>query len=129
MIQLLDFSFPLRLEPCGPWQLNVIAISARHVSPLYNWPLIPQPINWNATARLAVDTTFTMETSISRNLWGTWQDNLCVFFGAPAFFLACTSSAINSVPPNEPIYLVSDRVELPTRRLLCLLSYVADVST
>jgi len=23
------FSFPLRLEPCGPWQLNVMAICAR----------------------------------------------------------------------------------------------------
>ena len=28
-------------------------------------------IHWTATARLAVDTTFTMETSISHNLWGT----------------------------------------------------------
>ena len=32
---------------------------------------ITQPIHRTATARLAVDTTFTMETSISRNLWGT----------------------------------------------------------
>jgi len=29
-------------------------------------PLIPQPIHRTASARLAVDTTFTMETSISR---------------------------------------------------------------
>jgi len=32
---------------------------------------VSQPIHRTATARLAVDTTFTMETSISRNLWGT----------------------------------------------------------
>jgi len=29
------------------------------------WPLIPQPIYRTATARLAVDTTFTMETFIN----------------------------------------------------------------
>jgi len=29
------------------------------------WPLIPQPIHRTATARLAVDTTFTMETFIN----------------------------------------------------------------
>ena len=65
---LLGFSFPLLLEPCGPWQLNVMAICARQEQPLHNWPLVPQPIHRTATARLAVDTTFTMETSISRNL-------------------------------------------------------------
>ena len=50
---------------------------------------------------------FTMETSISRSLWGTWLDNLCVFFGAPAFFSVSSSisSQINSVPPNKSIYL------------------------
>ena len=26
---LSGFSFPLRLEHCGPWQLNVMAICAR----------------------------------------------------------------------------------------------------
>ena len=26
---LSGFSFPLRLEPCGPWQLNVMTICAR----------------------------------------------------------------------------------------------------
>ena len=67
---------------------------------------IPQPIHRTATARLAVDTIFTMETSISRNLWGTWLDDLCVF-SVPRRFsvLSSISSAINSVPPNKSIYL------------------------
>jgi len=40
-------------------------------SNLCNWPLIPQPIHRTATACLAVNITYTMETSISHNLWGT----------------------------------------------------------
>ena len=59
------------------------------------------------TAHLAVDTTFTMKTSISRNLWGTWLDNFYVFSVPQRFFsvLASISSAINSVPRNKSIYL------------------------
>ena len=42
-------------------------------------------------------------------------DNLCVFFGAPAFFSVSESisSTINSVPPNKSIY--------PTNRNLMLI--------
>ena len=65
------FSFPLRLEPCGPLQLNVMAICDRQEQPLHNWQLVPQSTQRTATARLAVNTILTMETAISRNLWGT----------------------------------------------------------
>ena len=100
------FFFSSSSAPCGPWQINIMAICARQ-EPLCNWPLIPQPIHRTATARLAVDTIFTMETSISCNLWGTWLDNLCVFSVPQRFFfvLARISSAINSAPPNKSIYL------------------------
>jgi len=41
--------------------------------------------------------------------WGTCMDNLC-FFGALAFVvLNSTSGAMNSVPPNQFVYLSAKR--------------------
>jgi len=103
---LSGLSFPLRLEPCRPWQLNDMAICAWPEKPFCNWPLIPQPIHRTATARLAVDTTFTLETSISRNLWDTWLDNLCVFSVPRRFVLLYLAQLIQYRQINLSIYLV-----------------------
>jgi len=73
------------------------------------WSLIPQSVHRTAAARLAIGTTFPHETlSISANLWGTWLDapnSVHRRFAVPE----STSSAINSVPPNKPIFLSSMR--------------------
>ena len=69
---LPGFSFPLRLEPWNPWQLNVIAICARKEKPLYNLAMNP-----------AIYTSDCNSTSSGRHNLHHANIQSNVIFGAP----------------------------------------------